>query len=562
MLERLRVQDLAIVEDVSVVFGEGLNILTGETGAGKSILIGAIDLLRGGRADRSLIRAGSSSCVIDALFVLPDAARINACLEEVGLPLCEDGQLLVKRSFSTSGAGRVLINESPTTVQTLRRVGALLVDLHGPHDNQSLFDPAFQLEVLDAFGQHGRELEVYDRLFSEQRRLLNLKAGLEEESASAQHETELLTDRVEEIRAAGLSEADGEELVQAHADAANAEELILLGQQAVQGLTEGEVSALDLLAAVQRDIAEMERLLDREATAWLEEARSVAVQVQEISRSINDRISAIDTSPARMAALEERLALVHKLKRKYGRDIEGILEICRQAEERLLELDTQVEQIAEAEAALIELEPRLSAAAEALSRRRLESSRRLEEAILRELTDLGFKDSLLQVGLRKTPYGSSGADAVDYQFAPNPGEPMRALREIASSGEMSRVMLAIKSVLAEHDHIPVLVFDEIDSNIGGEIGNAVGAKMRQIGERNHQVLCITHLPQVAVYGSRHVVVAKRLHEGRTIVSLETVSGDSRVSEVGRMLGGTGITSVVLAHAREMLKKRSVSKQRG
>jgi len=554
MFERLRVQDLAIVDDVSVSFGEGLNIVTGETGAGKSVLIGAIDLLAGGRADRSLVRAGSAQCIVEAVLRLADTSAVDACLAEAGLPPCEDGLLLIRRIVSATGAGRNLVNDASTTVQTLRRVGALLVDLHGPHDNQSLFDPAFQLDVLDAFGRHPREREAYAGVFREQQELLARRQELSADDADADREADLLSYQVNEIRTAKLTEADGGELVQAHADAANAEHLLELGQQVSQLLSEGEPSALALLGATQHALAEMAQILGDNAEAWHEESRSIAVQIQELARAIEDRTSAIDASPEHLAALEERMALVQKLRRKYGGDIPAILAFCEKAEERLADLNSRGERLAEVDAALVALEPRMSAAAEALSARRRTAAGKLERAILAELRDLGFKDALFRVELRKTPYGPSGADSVEFGFAPNPGEPMRALRDIASSGEISRVMLAVKTVLADHDRIPVLVFDEIDANIGGEIGNAVGAKMRQIGDRNHQVICITHLPQVAVYGRCHAVVSKAVSEGRTKVRIEAVAGDDRVREVARMLGGATLTSVTLHHAREMLER--------
>jgi DNA repair protein RecN (Recombination protein N) len=248
------------------------------------------------------------------------------------------------------------------------------------------------------------------------------------------------------------------------------------------------------------------------------------------------------------------MGLVQKLRRKYGGEIAAVLAFCDDAEKRLGDLNSRGERLAEIDATLTALEPKLRAAADALSVQRRAAARKLEKAILRELRDLGFRDALFQVQLADAPFGPTGADTVEFGFVPNPGEPMRALRDIASSGEISRVMLAVKTVLADHDRIPVLVFDEIDANIGGEIGNAVGAKMRQIGERHHQVICITHLPQVAVYGRHHVVVTKSVSAGRTKVRIDPVTADDRTREIARMLGGATLTSVTLDHAREMLAR--------
>lgn len=554
MIERLRVQDLAIVDDVSVSFGEGLNIVTGETGAGKSVLIGAIDLLAGGRADRSLVRAGAPQCVVEAVVRLPDPRPVDALLRDAGLPACEDGTLVIRRIVSATGTGRNLVNDAATTVQTLRRIGALLVDLHGPHDNQSLFDPAFQLEVLDAFGRHPDELAAYTSLYGEQQGLFARRRELSGDDADAAREADMLGFQVGEIRDAALTEADGDALTQAHADAANAEQLLSLGQQVTQGLAEGDASVLDQLGTIQHALADMARIMGDAARAWHDEARAIAVQVQELARSINDRISDIDASPERLAALDARVSLVQKLRRKYGGDIASVLAFRETAEARLADLNSRGERLAEVDEALAKLEPRLRAAAAALTTARRTVARKLEKAILRELRDLGFRDAAFHVALADAALGPRGADAVDFGFVPNPGEPMRALRDIASSGEISRVMLAVKTVLADQDRIPILVFDEIDANIGGEIGNAVGAKMRQIGERRHQVVCITHLPQVAVYGRHHVVVSKGVANGRTKVRIEPVVGDERTREVARMLGGASLTSVTLDHAREMLAR--------
>jgi len=554
MIERLRVQDLAIVEEVKVSFAPGLNIVTGETGAGKSVLIGAISLLAGSRADRSLIRAGASQCVVEAIVRPPDTSAVDALLTETGLPPCEDGTLVIRRIVSASGTGRNLVNDAATTVQTLRRLGSLLVDLHGPHDNQSLFDPDFQLEVLDAFGNHQQEKQAYRSLYAEQLALIARRRELSGGGADAAREADIRSYQIGEIRDAALTADDGEALIQAHADAANAEHLLELGQQVTQGLSEGDNSILDQLGAVRQALGEMAALMGEQADGWLEETRSIAIQVQELARAINDRVSNIDASPEYLAALEKRMATVQQLRRKYGGEIADILRFCQEAEERLEDLEARDERLAAVDRDLAALEPRLQAAAAALTEARKVVARKLEKAILHELRDLGFAEADFRVSLSPVACAAEGADSVEYGFIPNKGEPLRALRDIASSGEISRVMLAVKTVLADHDHIPTLVFDEIDANIGGEIGNAVGAKMRQIGHRNHQVICITHLPQVAVYGDHHVVVSKGVSGGRTRMHLDPVTDENRTREIARMLGGENLTSVTLDHAREMLKR--------
>ena len=580
MIESLHVRDLAVVEDARVAFGPGLNVVTGETGAGKSVLIGAIDLLRGGRADHSIVRAGARECLVEAVLTPgPALPAVQEALRDIGLPECEDGALLLRRTVSAEGSGgRCHINDAPATVQALRRLGALLVDLHGPHDNQSLFDPAAQLAMVDAAAP-SQELPTppptpaeraarssrsapdadpvsdYSSLYSTYRSLLARRAELDGGDPEARaREIDLLAYQVDEIRSAALTDDDGEPLVREHADVANAARLWELGRGLSQLLTDAEPSAFDLLASAQVSLGEMERLLGDDAREWHDEVRDIARRVQELARSIENRVQAIDASPERLAALEERLALVRRLERKYGGSIEAVRAFLEKSSARLADLASIDERRAECDREIARVEAALKPAAAVLTRRRRQAADALAAAIDRELRDLGFQNARFRIDLTPAPYSATGADAVEFVFAPNPGEPPQPLRNIASSGEIARVMLAVKTVLARHDRIPVLVFDEIDANIGGETGNAVGAKMRQIGDLGHQVLCITHLVQVAVYGRRHYVVQKSVENGRTSTAIHPVDGEARVQEIARMLGGAGITSVALKHAREMLAK--------
>ena len=558
MIESLHVKDLAVVEDARIAFGPGLNIVTGETGAGKSVLMGAVDLLRGGRADHSLVRSGASQCLVEAA-IRPGPAEpaVRAVLADLGLPPCEDGLLLLRRTVAAAdSAGRCFVNDAPATVQTLRRLGPLLIDLHGPHDNQSLFDPATQLAMLDAVGgvRDGDDARAYAALFDSRRALLARRDELSGGDPDARaREIDLLSYQVDEIRAASLTDDDGEPLLREHADVANAARLWEIGREATQCLAEGEPSAFDLLAAAQTALGEMARLLP-DAVEWHEEARSIAARIQELSRSVESRVEAIDASPERLASLEERLALVKRLERKYGGSLDAVRATLERASARLSDLSSLDERRAACERDIAAVEARMRPVAEALSARRRAAGVDLEIAVNRELRDLGFANARFRADLAAAPFSSTGADAVEFAFAPNPGEPEHPLRDVASSGELARVMLALKTVLAGHDRVPVLVFDEIDANIGGETGNAVGAKMRQIGDLGHQVLCITHLTQVAVYGRRHLVVRKGLENGRTVTTISPVDGESRVQEIARMLGGAGITTVALDHARQMLAK--------
>lgn len=550
MLTHLSVKNLAIVEEASVEFGGGLNIITGETGAGKSVLMGALDLVLGGRADKAAIREGASEAWVEAAFSLADTRDLDLLLEAAGLPPCEEGGLLVRRSVSAAGAGRCLVNDTSATVQTLRKLGCLLVDIHGPYDHQSLLDPDYQRDLLDAYGhsapQRGAYAETWQALKTLEARLRELQG----DSADIAAEVDRLQFIVDEISRAGLTEADETELLERHAQAANAEQILASGSAVAAALTDGENSAFDLLAGIQIQLAELARILPA-AAEWRAEIQSAAVQLQELGRAVNDRLSQIEADPALLQQLEERMALVQRLKRKYGHTVGEVLAALAKNEVRLHDLATRTEQVERLRKEIDAATAQLAAKAAQLSKCRAQAAGKLARAITGELHDLGFLKAGFAIDLSACEPGPSGADLVSFGFAPNPGEPMRPLKAIASSGEIARVMLAVKAVLAAHDRMPVLVFDEIDANIGGEVGRAVGQKLRRVAE-THQVISITHLPQSAVYGQQHYVVSKEVVKGRTKMRIERLDALKRVDEIARMLGGKGLTSVIESHARELL----------
>jgi DNA repair protein RecN (Recombination protein N) len=550
MLTQLSVRNLAIVEEASVAFGPGLNIITGETGAGKSVLMGALDLVLGGRADKSAIREGAQEASVEATFALSDSEKVDLLLTESGLPACEEGTLLIRRLISATGTGRCLVNDAQATLQTLRKIGTLLVDIHGPYDHQSLLDSDFQRRVLDAYGHCIPLLEAYAETWREreacQRQLIELQGG----AADVTEEIDRLQFMVDEINAAHLSAADEEELIQRHAEAANAEQILSLGSAIASTLVDGDSSAFDLLASTQVQLSELAAILP-EAAGWRLEAQNIATQLQELGRALDDRLSKIDSDPERLQQLEERMALVQKLKRKYGHSIATILATCEKHEVRLQDLLTRTERIEKLNTTLSALTLTLTGKAKRLTEARKAAALKLAKAITTELRDLGFLKSGFSVDLTPSEPAPHGADDVSFGFAPNPGEPMRALKAIASSGEIARVMLAVKAVLASHDSIPVLVFDEIDANIGGEVGRAVGQKLRRVAE-SHQVISITHLPQSAVYGQQHYRVTKDVVKNRTRMQITLLEDGDRVDEIARMLGGKGLTSVIESHARELL----------
>ena len=551
MLSQLTVRNLAIVEEVSVSFQRGLNIITGETGAGKSVLMGALHLVLGGRADKSAIREGTREARVQALFQLRDTASVDLLLGEAGLPPCEEGQLLVRRTLSQSGSGRCYVNDTASTLQTLRKLGSLLVDIHGPYDQQSLLNDDFQRDLLDAYGASAPLLEAYRETWQELRALQERQASLQGDSANVALEIDRLRFIVDEISQAALTGADEEELVLRHSQAANAEAILASGGDILSDLTDGEGAVFDRLVSIQNALSELTRILP-DAAVWRGDLQNAAMQVQEVSRSIQDALSQMDADPQTLEQLDTRLSLVQRLKRKYGRTVAEILERCERSRERLADLSTRSEQLERIQGEIDGKREALLERGKLLSSHRIKVSSGLARAITAELRDLGFLKAGFDVSVLPLPEPvGEGLDRIEFGFAPNPGEPMRPLKSIASSGEIARVMLAVKAVLSTHDRIPILVFDEIDANIGGEVGRAVGEKLRGVG-RDHQVLCITHLPQSAVFGDAHFRVCKRVENGRTRTEITRLTGPQRVDEIARMLGGKGLTSVVEEHARELL----------
>jgi DNA repair protein RecN (Recombination protein N) len=553
MLQSLRVRNLALVEDITVEFQSGLNVITGETGAGKSVIIGALGLLLGERADKNLIRAGADQCLAEAVFQLNDSDAVDAILEEVGLPPCEGRQLLVRRTLLANGTGKNFINDSTTTLQVLKRMGQHLVDMHGPYDHQSLLNTDFQLDILDAFGHLWEARETYEKLYTGLRALQLQRKELEgaNEQEVAQ-QIELLSFQMKEIQDAAPVEGEEESLVKEQVQVANAQRILELAGGIQAALMEGEPSAFNGMAFAQKGLAELTGLIEA-AAGWKEEARSITVQIQELAGAVEHTVRNIEGDPARLQWLEDRMALYHRLKRKYGGTAKEILEHGEKTKVRLRDLESRGERLQELDEDVAAALDRVNQAGGKLGKSRRQAAAKLAKTITAELSDLGFPHGAFAVDLQAAEPGPSGLDAIEFTFAPNAGEPVRPLRAIASSGEISRVMLAVKAVLADHDSIPVLVFDEIDANVGGAMGTAIGTKLDTVG-RHHQVLCITHLPQVAVFGKTHFAVVKEVVNGRTRTLISCLKKEQRIEEVARMLGGRDLTSVTLKHAKEMLGK--------
>ncbi len=551
ILTLLRIKNLALVEELEWQMAPGFIAVTGETGAGKSIIIGALQLLLGERADKSLIRTGSDLCTVEAVFSGRDLQKLNLQLVEAGIEPCEN-DLIIKRSFSATAGTRQFINGSPTTLSILKNLGDELVDLHGPHDHQSLLSPETQLSLLDSFARAQEQLDEYRKHYRQLQTLLAEHTALNTAETAREQELDLLHHQINEIRSANLIAGEEEEIEKRYKLASNSKRLIELASAVANKLSEADGSVLSQLAETQRRLRELEKIDSSIAQFSSAHAASV-VELREISRALSTYAEKLDLDPQQLAVIEQRISLFETLKRKYGGSIVEVIAFGERAAERIRKVEGRDAELDRLTKEIENVRGQMKRAGETLRKLRAKAAPKLSENIRRNLRDLGFRQSEFEAKLSVLDEPRpNGLDSVELLFSPNPGEPLTPLRAIASSGEISRLMLAIKSTLAAHDAIPSLVFDEIDTNVGGEIAHAVGAKMQMLG-RDHQVICITHLPQVAATASSHFVVTKDVTRGRTFSSLHEVSGKARQEEIARMLGGKSESALKLAAS--LLKER-------
>jgi DNA repair protein RecN (Recombination protein N) len=550
MLTTLRIKNLALVADLTLELQPGYNAITGETGAGKSILIGALNLALGQRADRTFIRAGADNCSVEAVFdVRRLRAPLKSFLDENGLEPCEDHQLVIKRAFTAAGTNRQFVNGSPTTLNTLATLGEWLVDMHGPHEHQSLLQPARQLAILDAFGKLEPKREEFAGLLRERSRVETDKAALIVDEKTYAQQLDLLRFQTREIEGAKLQPGEDEVIEADYKRASNSARLLELSQRAIDLLGESDTSLLTQAGALGRVLNDLQRA-DSSAQPLTQLHEQGVTALRELQAGLSRYLDSVDLDPARLRELEERLNLLQSLKRKYGSTLADVIAFGEEARRKLQSLEQRDAELARLNAELQKVERELNRVGNQLSGDRKKLVPRLGKAVAKELDALGFAQSKFDVAINSGTPSATGFDTVEFQFAPNPGEPARPLRAIASSGEMARVMLALKTVLAAEDDVPVLIFDEVDANVGGETANAVGEKMKQIA-RAHQVLCITHLAPVAAHADAHFVVTKQMQDGRTISEIALLGKSARVDELARMLGGA--SPAARKHAEALLR---------
>lgn len=554
MLDRLAIRDLALVERLEVTFGHGLNVVTGETGAGKSLLVGSLTLLLGGRADSDLVRDGARSAVVEGEFRVADetAVRVGALLEEWGLDF--DGETLVlRREVSAEGRGRASVNQSPVTLASLKRLGELLADLHGQHEHQSLLREGAPLTTLDRLASLEAERDRCAESLAALREAEGERSRLVDSLARYAERRDYLIAAARELDEAHLRAGEDDELKQDAARLAHADRLRALAQQALERLSEGEAAAIESLGAA-RHALEQAAQLDPTLADTLAPLAEAAIAADESARTLAAYLDRLEADPAALEAVEERRDLYARLTRKYRRAVD---ELIAWREELRSELATGED----AEGALERAEARVTAAREAclalgraLSRRRSAAARSWSTSLTRELAPLGLPHARIAFEM-STPAemrpGPTGLDHVELLFSPNPGEAARPLARIASGGELSRVMLALKCALQTRDRVDLLVFDEVDSGIGGAVAQAVGERLRSLAE-HRQVICVTHLPMIAALARQHFAVSKHVASGRTTTRIEPLADDARVDELARMLAGDRASDTTRRQARELL----------
>jgi len=560
MLNRLTISNFAIIKHLDISFQPGLNILSGETGAGKSIIINAMNLILGGRASGDLIRTGCEEAMVEALFSIPPSGHLSELLQDLAIPF--DGELLIRRSLHREGRNRISINGTIATLQMLASLGDQLISISGQHEHQRLLRQDHHLSILDEFGGLLPAREAFSGLFNQYQSLREELQVLERQIAEIKDKQELTRFQREEIDGARIEEHEDESLLKEKVRLEHAEQLLSTVSQTYQELYESDGSLLSGLFDCARRLEKATRIDDRlgDIARTLAESRVV---LEETAMSLREIQETIEMDPRRLEAVQERLEILNRLKRKYGPTLPDVLAFREQIATVMDEQHEKTEKRRELQSRLASLEEELLEAGYRLSDRRKKAARSLEKAVEKELHDLNMPNTRFRVAFldekERVPgtrgalsmLRSEGIDQVEFLLAPNVGEVLKPLAKIASGGELSRIMLALKSILARSASVESVIFDEVDAGIGGAAAEVVGEKLVALS-RFHQILCITHLPQIASKAHTHYQVRKNVVDGRTETSILELDQEERVEEIARLLAGRKVTPQALAHAREMV----------
>ncbi|MCW5933916.1 MAG: DNA repair protein RecN [Fimbriimonadia bacterium] len=552
MLLELHIENLAIIERVDLTFGEGFNVLTGETGAGKSILLDAIGLVLGDRADPHMVRAGANRALVQAVFDLsqyPD--DMGDLLSESGIEL-EEGLLYLTRELHASGRSIARVNGQPVPLQVVKALGDALVDLHGQHEHQSLLRTQTHLDFLDRWlGEHVMSLRAKTR--ESVQRVHALQREWDELNAR-EREREQLLDlyqfQIAEIENAQLQPGEEESLLTEERRLTHAEKLRNLSGSGYESLM-GESGAYDRVAEALRNLEEIARI-DPSMEPQREELQGALIQIEESGRALRDYLENVEYDPERLEEVVARIETIKRLKRKYGDTLGEVINFGEELRRKLDDLSNQQARREEIEAERVSAEKELDALVEELSQHRHQGAKRFSELVQAELHDLAMDRALFEANIQAQSIDSTGKDKIEFLLTPNPGEPLKPLNKIASGGEMSRVMLALKTALSHTSPVPTLIFDEVDAGLGGKTALKVGEKIADL-QTDFQIICVTHLAQIACKAKQHYQITKLTEDERTLVQVGPLSDEERVLELARMLAGEP-TDTALQHARELLEK--------
>ncbi|QKG84230.1 DNA repair protein RecN [Kroppenstedtia pulmonis] len=561
MLREMSIRHFAIIEQIHLTFDNGFHVLTGETGAGKSILFDALSLVVGGRGSAEFVRHGAKKAEVEALFEIADGHPAHNKLKELGLE-SEDGVLLIRRDISLNGKSTCRLNGQVITLSMLKQVGAYLLDIHGQHEHETLLHVEEHLSWLDTFGGTAllQQRNLYSGLFREYQRVTTELRQIRSDEREATRRIDLLTFQRDEIAAARLVEGEDEELQQEHNRLAHGEKLMHSASNAFESLY-GDGAGMECLNRATGELEEIIRY-DESLAPVLEMVQSAYYQVEEATRELARYRDELEFDPGRLAEVEDRISVLDQMKRKYGESIPDIIRHGQQAEEELQQLVNRDERISELETKQRELQSQLEEAGGELTQLRKEAASRLEQRVEQELGDLMMGGTRFAVVFQdhvEKEFFPNGLDRVEYQLAPNPGEPLRPLVKIASGGELSRIMLALKTIFSDIDGIQTMIFDEIDTGVSGRAAQAIAEKIARLA-RGCQILCVTHLPQVACMADVHFHLFKEVVQEKTRTRVKQLTDEGRTMELARMLGGVEVTDTTRTHALEMLRLAYRTKQ--
>lgn len=564
MLVELSIRNFAIIKEVTISFQKGLNILTGETGAGKSIIIDALGLLLGGRASADFVRYGQARAEVEGLFELPAGHPALAVCESIGVQIEQDGMLVVRRDISSQGKSIIRLNGQLITLAMLRELGPWLVTVHGQHDTHMLMQADKHINWLDAYGEQalGTAKQEYSKLYASYRRTKQDLEHMTRNDRELAQRIDLLQYQLNEIEAASLTPGEDEKLAQQRKKWMNIEKVYASIQDAYRSLY-GDQKGMDWLGHA---MSELERVasFDEQLTPIVESVQNAYYQVEDAVHQLRNLSYQMDFNPEQLAEVERRLDQIQSLKRKYGKNVDDILEYAASIQDELDDMHHYEDRLLQVQSRLQELAADLAVEALELSVIRRDCADKLAKEIEQQLKELHMERARFAIDVRQTTdedgveiegvrrqIDANGMDQVEFLISPNPGEPLRSLAKIASGGELSRVMLAIKTILAGTDQVETLIFDEVDTGVSGRAAQAIAEKLVRVASKR-QVLCITHLPQVASMADAHFLIKKEMSEMETMTRVERLTDDERVIELARMLGGAEVTTKTEEHAREMI----------